>query len=340
MYGGREALPDDHKFRGQRGRVRARYRRPQLGRGTEKIGETSQRKTNLQLASGAFSCKVAPFTPAGERTKKAPSRGGRTGSNGQQHPVVIDCEVLQKRRSRCTTLGDALHGPSGLMTCRLKASGDWRPLVMKHKTRSKGKLRTPKTILRLPDLEVAKSAVLNSLSCPDAQRGYRHAIDEFVDWYCSEPRLSFSKTVVVRYRMHLESRNLAPGTINLRLGAVRRLAYEAADCGLLSADLAAGIRRVKGVKKLGVRLGNWLTADQSQALWPAPDRDRIKGKRDRALLAVLLACGLRRHELAALTVDHLQQREGHWAIVDLRGKAGHVRTVPSPIGCAVSWATG
>jgi hypothetical protein len=106
MYDGREALPDDHKFRGQRGRVRARYRRPQLGRGSEKIGETSQRKTNLQLASGAFSCKVAPFTPAGERTKKAPSRGGRTGSNGQQHPVVIDCEVLQKRRSRCTTPGE------------------------------------------------------------------------------------------------------------------------------------------------------------------------------------------------------------------------------------------
>ena len=70
-----------------------------------------------------------------------------------------------------------------------------------------------------------------------------------------------SKTVVVRYRMHSESRGLAPGTINLRLGAVRRLAYEAADCGLLSADLAAGIRRVKGVKKLGVRLGNWLTAE-------------------------------------------------------------------------------
>jgi hypothetical protein len=106
MYDGREALPDDHKFRGQRGRVRARYRRPQLGRGSEKIGETSQRKTNLQLASGAFSCEVAPFTPAGERTKKAPSRGGRTGSNGQQHPVVIDCEVLQKRRSRCTTPGE------------------------------------------------------------------------------------------------------------------------------------------------------------------------------------------------------------------------------------------
>jgi hypothetical protein len=105
----------------------------------------------------------------------------------------------------------------------------------------------------LPDLDQAKSAVLNSLSSTGAQRGYRHAIDEFIDWYCSEPRLSFSKSVVLRYRIHLESRRLAPGTINLRLGAVRRLAYEASDCGLLSPDLAAGIRRVKGVKKIGVR---------------------------------------------------------------------------------------
>src|ERR1700693_1968927 len=189
---------------------------------------------------------------------------------------------------------------------------------------------TPKTVLRLPDLDQAKSAVLNSLSSREAQRGYRHAIDEFVDWYCSEPRLSFSRTVVVRYRMHLESRQLAPGTVNLRLGAVRRLAYEAADCGLLSADLAAGIRRVKGVKKLGMRLGNWLTAEQGQALWQAPDHQRLKGKRDRALLALLLACGLRRHEAVALRLDHLQQREEHWAIVDLVGKGGHIRTVPVP----------
>jgi integrase len=200
---------------------------------------------------------------------------------------------------------------------------------MKTKPTRKDKRRVPKTVLRLPDIEVARSAVLNSLYCPDAQRGYRHAIDEFVDRYCSEPRLSFSKTVVVRYRMHLESRHLAPGTINLGLGGIRRLAYEASDCGLLSADLAAG-RRVKGVKKLGVRFGNWLTAEQGQALWQAPDRQRLKGKRDRALFAVLLSCGLRRHELAELTFGHLQQREGHWAIVDLSGKAGHVRTIPVP----------
>src|ERR1700675_616460 len=201
---------------------------------------------------------------------------------------------------------------------------------MKLKSSSRRKRHSTKSVLRLPDLEHAKAAVLNSLTNADAQRGYRHAIDEFVDWYCSEPRLAFNRTVVVRYRSHLETRQLAPGTINLRLGAVRRLAYEAADCGLLSADLAAGIRRVKGVKKLGVRLGNWLTAEQGQALWQAPDHQRLKGKRDRALLSLLLACGLRRHELAALTFGHLQQREGHWAIVDLSGKAGHVRTIPVP----------
>ncbi len=130
--------------------------------------------------------------------------------------------------------------------------------------------------------------------------------------------------------MHLELPRLAPGTINLRLGVVRRLAYEAADCGLLSADLAAGIRRVKGVKKLGVRLGNWLTSEQGNALWQAPDPERLRGKRDRAVLAVLLACGLRRHEIAELTVEHLQQREGHWAIVDLLGKGRHIRTIPVP----------
>jgi site-specific recombinase XerD len=201
---------------------------------------------------------------------------------------------------------------------------------MKRKPHTRHKRTTTKSVLRLPDLEHAKTAVLNSLTSPDAQRGYRHAIDEFVDWYCSEPRLALNRTVLLRYRSHLESRQLAPGTINLRLGAVRRLAYEAADCGLLSADLAAGIRRVKGVKKIGVRLGNWLTAEQGHALWHAPDHQRLKGKRDRALLALLLACGLRRHEAVALRLEDLQQREEHWAIVDMVGKGGHIRTVPVP----------
>jgi site-specific recombinase XerD len=198
---------------------------------------------------------------------------------------------------------------------------------MAQKRSAKKRQFVPKTILRLPDLDQAKAAVLHSLTSADAQRGYRHGIEEFVEWYCSESRLSLNKTVVLRYRVHLESRKLAPGTVNLRLGAVRRFAYEAADCGLLSADLAAGIRRVKGVKKLGVRLGNWLTVEQADALLAAPDPERLKGKRDRAILAVLLACALRRQEGVRLTLSHLQQREEHWAIVSLRQGGVHGRPI-------------
>ena len=187
-----------------------------------------------------------------------------------------------------------------------------------------------RTKLRLPDLDHSKVAVLNSLRSPESQRSYRHSIDEFIAWYCSEPRLYFNKTVVTRYRIYLESRLLAAGTINGRLAAVRRLAYEAADAGLLSPELAAGICRVKGVKKLGVRLGNWLTATEARTLWQFPDAQTLKGKRDRALLAILLGCGLRRRELTELDFGHLQRRDEHWAIVDLVGKGGHIRTVPVP----------
>jgi len=116
----------------------------------------------------------------------------------------------------------------------------------------------------------------------------------------------------------------------VRLAAVRRLAYKAADTGLLSPYLAAGIRRVKGAKKLGMRLGNRLTVDEARSLWQLPNMHTVKGKRDRAILAVLLGCGLRRRELIDLSFDHIQRREDHWAIVDLVGKGGHIRTVPMP----------
>jgi site-specific recombinase XerC len=190
--------------------------------------------------------------------------------------------------------------------------------------------KRPKSKLGLPDLDHSKAAVLDSLRSPESKRGYRHAIDEFIQWYCSEPRLSFNKVEVTRFRIFLENRGLAAATINGRLAALRRLAYEAADAGLLSPELAASIRRVKGPKKLGVRLGNWLTADEARRFWQTPDPETLRGKRDRAILAILLGCGLRRRELADLEFTHLQQREEHWAIVDLVGKGGHIRTVPVP----------
>jgi len=105
--------------------------------------------------------------------------------------------------------------------------------------------------LTLPELEQSKTAVLNTLGSLQSRRSYQHAMDEFIAWYCSEPRLALNRGVVLRYRMHLDSIALAPATINVRLAAIRRLAYEAADSGLLSPELVVGICRVKGVKRLG-----------------------------------------------------------------------------------------
>jgi site-specific recombinase XerD len=197
--------------------------------------------------------------------------------------------------------------------------------------RNSSKCRKAKTILRLPDLEQSKNAVLHSPAATTSQESYGHAIDEFIGWYCSEPRLAFNRTVVLRYRFFLEQKNLAPSTINVRLAAVRRLAYEASDTGLLSPDLAAGIRRVKGAKRLGVRIGNWLTVHQSRTLLGESPSDSLRGKRDRAILALLIGCGLRRAELVGLGMEDFQVREEHWVIADLIGKGKHIRTVPVPM---------
>src|SRR6516162_3288269 len=186
------------------------------------------------------------------------------------------------------------------------------------------KKRSPKRVLALPDLEQSKTAVLNTLTSKSGQRSYDRAITDFVDWYCSEPRLAFNRTVVLRYRIYLEQKQYAATTINLRLAAVRRVAFEAADSGLLSPELAAGIRRVKGVRRIGVRAGNWLTAEQAKQLLASSDRGSLRGKRDYAMLAMLIGCGLRRGELLALRVDSIQVREGRWVMADLLGKAGHI----------------
>ena len=98
----------------------------------------------------------------------------------------------------------------------------------------------------------------------------------------------------------------------------------------LSADLAAGIRRVKGAKRLGMPVGNWLSAEQGKRFLRTVDVDSLRGKRDYATLAILLGCGLRRAELTALRVEDIQQREEHWVIADLIGKGGQIRTNPVP----------
>ena len=175
-----------------------------------------------------------------------------------------------------------------------------------------------------------KALVLDSVSSPITRRVYNLGLDEFFAWYAQEPRAGFTKATVAAWRVALEARGLGAVSINVRITAVRKLAVEAADNGLLAPELANGITRVKGVPSKGVRLGNWLSVRQAQTLLNAPDTTTPKGLRDRAVLAVLLGCGLRRSEVAALTFGHIQQRDGRWCIVDLVGKHGRVRTVPMP----------
>src|SRR5208337_5084800 len=95
-------------------------------------------------------------------------------------------------------------------------------------------MRKRKAKLNYRRIVHSKMAVLNSLTSPGSRRVYQFAINQFITWYCSEPRLAFNRIVVVRYRMYLESRRLAANTINQQLAAVRRLAHEAADAGLLN----------------------------------------------------------------------------------------------------------
>src|ERR1700729_3754216 len=188
-----------------------------------------------------------------------------------------------------------------------------------------------------------KSLVLDSVSSPITKRVYNLGLDEFFAWYAQEPRAGFTKATVAAWRVVLEARGLGSVSINVRITAVRKLAVEAADNGLLAPELAAGITRVKGAKSKGVRVGNWLSVQQAQKLLNTPNITTKKGLRDRAMLAILLGCGLRRSEVAALTMRHIQQRDNRWCIVDLVGKHGRVRTIPVPTWVKVAvdaWTAG
>jgi len=188
-------------------------------------------------------------------------------------------------------------------------------------------------ITQSAELEQLTKLVTDALTSPYSRAMYAKALDDFLDWYQSTGKRGLTKAVVAEYKVELQGKGYAPATINQKLSAIRKLALEAADNGLMDAQLANGVARIRGVKSGGVRTGNWLTLEQAQRLLQAPDITTLKGLRDRAILAIMLGGGLRRSEVANLTFEHIQQREGRWVIVDLVGKRNKVRSVPIP-----SWA--
>ena len=188
-------------------------------------------------------------------------------------------------------------------------------------------------LVTIKDYSAITSIVLDGLTSEHSKRAYEKALVDFLDWYDQSGKPGLSKATVQRYKTILQDQGLAPSTINQRMSAIRKLAQEAADNGILDPLLANGISKVRGVTRHGIRAGLWLTKDQAQELLNKPDVETLKGSRDRAILAVMLGGGLRRSEIAKLQIGHIQQREGRWVIVDLIGKGNHIRTVPIP-----SWA--
>ncbi len=187
------------------------------------------------------------------------------------------------------------------------------------------------TLRRLSEAEArAIEMVLDGLTSEHSRRAYERALFDFFHWHRGVGHPQLNKAVVQRYAAELREAGMSASSVNQRLSAIRKLAAEAADNGLLDAQVAGGIRAVKGARQEGRRTGNWLTREEAQGWLSAPDKRTMRGRRDCALLAVLIGCGLRRSEAANLTFEHVQQRDGRWVLVDLIGKRDKIRSVPMP----------
>lgn len=179
-------------------------------------------------------------------------------------------------------------------------------------------------------LDILATLITDGLTSEHSKRAYKRQLSNFLEWLDLQgsPPPPLSKALINRYRAELIDRQYGASNINQAMSAIRKLAREAADNGLLDEQVAGAIGRVEGVKRQGQRTGNWLDQDEAQELLNAPSSGKLKHLRDQAILAVLLGAGLRRTEAASLTFAHIQRREGRWAIVDIVGKKNRVRTVP------------
>lgn len=169
---------------------------------------------------------------------------------------------------------------------------------------------------------------IKGLDSPNTQRVYRADINDFLYWYSSSGLRGLNKAALSAFKEEMIQTGRGQTAINRALCAVRKFLREAADNNLITEQEAESAAKVKGISRPGASTGNWLTLQETQALIHAPNIEKVKGKRDRAMLALLVGCGLRRAELCGLNVEHIQQREGRWAIVDMRGKRNKLRTIP------------
>lgn len=194
------------------------------------------------------------------------------------------------------------------------------------------------------NIQPAIDLVCNAVTSDHTRRAYSRALTDFMAWHSNTGQQGFSKATVQAHVKALRDKEVSASSINQRLTAIRKLANGLADTiigkdekgnpiTVITNSEAQAISRAEGVRVEGKRLGNWLTKEQAQTLLGLPNVATVKGLRDRAILAVLLGCGLRREECTGLAVGNIQQREGRWVIVDLVGKRSKTRSVPMPSWC-------
>jgi len=183
--------------------------------------------------------------------------------------------------------------------------------------------------LASPAADLLIASVVATLTSAKTKAAYAAALQEFVLWMVKRGE-SPSKPLLETWRAELVARGLAVSSINQRLSAVRLLFRQAAERGALPADEAARLASVENLKQQGQRLGKWLTEKEAGRLLGVPDATTKIGLRDRAILALLVVCALRRDELVRLEVSHLQLRDERWVLLDFLGKGRRHRTVAVP----------
>lgn len=177
-----------------------------------------------------------------------------------------------------------------------------------------------------PRLLHLKRMVIDGVAAANSKRNYAQALDHLFSFAAGRP---LSRELLLAWLAAMERQS--PSTVNIRLSAMRKLIAEAKRGGMLSSDDADKLSDIPNIKQAGTRKGNWLTREQAKEILTVPDRSQLKGKRDYVILALLVACALRRAELADLEVTTIQQREGRWVLADLEGKGRRIRTVAIPI---------
>ena len=156
-----------------------------------------------------------------------------------------------------------------------------------------------------PRLLQLKKRVVDSVAAANSKRNYAKALDHLFAFAAGRP---LSRELLLEWRASMEKQS--PSTVNIRLSAMRSLVAEARRACLLSSEDAAKLTDVRNIKQAGARKGNWLTREQAKEILAVPDRSKLKGKRDYVILALLVACALRRTELAELDIKTIQQRGG------------------------------